>query len=364
MHFLDRPLAITDVETTGLDPEIHEIIEIGLVLVNQRTLEIIEKLNIWVKPEHLDRASERALEVNGYNERIHEWDNAVTLEEAMKLYAEKTEGALCVAHNAVFDGPFIKAAFKRAGVENPMDYHVVCQMSVAWNRLGMSGLEKLKLSEIAKFLGLPPEPEVHRAINGAMLAYEVLKRMRGVETEPGVHLLEKAISARVYRFSDATEETQALLADARDARRKAQAPYSHYRVGASILAEDGTYHLGCNVERCSYTQTTHAEQSAVDGAVRMQGPIKVRAVAIVAAPEAEEVILEREDGDPYRASWSGIGAPCGHCLQIIWENCGGDPNVKLYSFGRDGLVYETTMGDALPMPFGPEALGIDVFRGK
>jgi hypothetical protein len=38
--------------------------------------------------------------------------------------------------------------------------------------------------------------------------------------------------------------------------------------------------------------------------------------------------------------------------------------VRLLSFGRDGLVYETTIGDALPMAFGPEALGIDLFNGK
>lgn len=61
MKMTDRPLAFTDVETTGLDPHIHEIIEIGLVLVEHKDLTVVEELNLKIKPEHIETATAEAL---------------------------------------------------------------------------------------------------------------------------------------------------------------------------------------------------------------------------------------------------------------------------------------------------------------
>ena len=64
----NRNIAIVDLETTGLDEQLHEIIEVGMVVVNQKTLEIIDTLDMKVRPTHPETASAKALEVNGYNE--------------------------------------------------------------------------------------------------------------------------------------------------------------------------------------------------------------------------------------------------------------------------------------------------------
>lgn len=175
MKMLERPIAITDVETTGLDSTIQEIVEVGLVLVNQQTLEIIETLDVKVQPEHLETATEFALKLNGYN--ATDWQNALTLQVAMSLYGEKTKDAIFCAHNVTFDWSFILEAFKKTGVKNLMDYHRVDLFTMAWMKLRNSGLEKFNLNKIAKHLGIPEEPMPHRAINGTMVAYEIYKRL-------------------------------------------------------------------------------------------------------------------------------------------------------------------------------------------
>ncbi len=173
--FAARPIAITDIETTGLSAKTHEIIEIGMVLVDQNTLEIIDTLEIKIKPEFPERGSARAFEVNGYNPE--EWLEAVTLPEAMKLYAEKTKGAVFCAHNVTFDWSFVCEAFEKAGIECLLDYHRLDTLTMAWSKLGSKGLTRMRLSSVCEFLGLEPEPEPHRAMNGAMSAYRVYKAL-------------------------------------------------------------------------------------------------------------------------------------------------------------------------------------------
>lgn len=175
MKILERPIAITDVETTGLDPATQEIVEIGLVVVNQQTLEILDTLDIKVHPEHLETATEFALKLNGYNKP--DWQNALTLQAAISLYGDKTKGAIFCAHNVTFDWSFISEAFKKTGVKDQMDYHRIDLFTMAWMKFRTSGLEKFNMNEVAKYLGIPEEPMPHRAINGTMTAYEVYKRL-------------------------------------------------------------------------------------------------------------------------------------------------------------------------------------------
>ncbi|MCE9517381.1 3'-5' exonuclease, partial [Candidatus Nomurabacteria bacterium] len=69
-----RPIAMTDLETSGAVFGEHEILEIGLVLFDQHTFEIIDTLNIKIKPEHIENAVPAALERNGY--KAENWTDA------------------------------------------------------------------------------------------------------------------------------------------------------------------------------------------------------------------------------------------------------------------------------------------------
>ena len=147
-----------------------------------------------------------------------------------------------------------------------------------------------------------------------------------------------------------------LLSCAIKARNNAQAPYSNYKVGAAVTSARGNIYGGCNVERASYSQTTHAEQNAIDTMITAEGSVKIEQIIIVAAPAT--VPLELTDIQENAIKPFANGGSCGHCLQIIWENCYSDKQVPIYFVNQDLTIMATTIGSLLPFPFGPSDLGI------
>jgi cytidine deaminase len=169
------------------------------------------------------------------------------------------------------------------------------------------------------------------------------------------------IKAQSICSSELTDDERAALLAAMNVRRHAQAPYSNFMVGAAVVSSSGVTHVGCNVERCSYTQTTHAEQNAIDCMVAAEGPARIALVAIVAAP-ASVVFNQLPEFPPNQITMDirNVCVPCGHCLQIIWENCLGHADTPLVSMTASGEIFVTTIGDAFPMRFGPDTLGVDI----
>jgi len=178
--------------------------------------------------------------------------------------------------------------------------------------------------------------------------------------------VRRTIESTVFDWGEVIANEGCLLRSAIKARKNAYAPYSHYKVGAAIMTkrtdDREKVYTGCNVERCSYSQTTHAEQNAIDSFVAQRDSDDERlfAVAIAAAPENFDFIIPPETKILIGTviNIEDVGVPCGHCLQIIWEHCGGNPDVKLISLSKNGLVFCTTIGNAFPMRFGPSDLNI------
>ena len=168
------PLAFTDLETTGSVFGEHEILEIGLALVDQVSLQVLDTMNIKVKPLHIEKAVPAALERNSY--KLEEWAGASPLKEAMEKYAEKTKGAIFCAYNATFDWGFINEAFRKTGVEDGMDYHRLDILTLAWAK-GMKEKEKWSMKVACEMFGVPPEADPHRALNGAMTCFELYKKL-------------------------------------------------------------------------------------------------------------------------------------------------------------------------------------------
>lgn len=129
-----------------------------------------------------------------------------------------------------------------------------------------------------------------------------------------------------------------LIQYAIEARKQAYTPYSHFQVGAALLAEDGTVYGGCNVENAAYTPTNCAERTAFFKAVS-EGKRKFTAIAIVAAPE----------GAPLRKT-----APCGVCRQVMMEFCDPDTFRIILTNGKEVRSY--TLAELLPLGFGPSKL--------
>ena len=97
------------------------------------------------------------------------------------------------------------------------------------------------------------------------------------------------------------DERERLIQSARDATRRAYAPYSNFKVGSALLTDDGKVFSGCNVENASYGLTNCAERTAIFSAVAQVGPsLSIRALAVVNDQEAP-------------------CSPCGACRQVIYQ---------------------------------------------
>jgi len=135
--------------------------------------------------------------------------------------------------------------------------------------------------------------------------------------------------------SPVAELTPSLIAQlqqkAAAAAQNAYAPYSHFRVGAAVLLQDGSIVTGCNVENASYRLTTCAEQTAIASAVSLHGPaIRIRAVAVANLNNA-------------------ASQPCGACRQTILEFS--TPNTTIFFPNQDGTFNHATITDLLPAAF-------------
>jgi DNA polymerase III alpha subunit (gram-positive type) len=175
-------LAFIDTETTGTDPDRHEIIELAVIIARQvprpgkgPSLEIIEECEWKIKPQHLDRAEDAALRVNGYNEV--DWMFALDRKKVMEEFAKKTQSCSFVSHNLVFDYAFIQKAFEETQVENRMHYAKMDTISIAFARLyDAPQADKFSLRALCELLKVE-NTKAHTALADTRALVQVYKKM-------------------------------------------------------------------------------------------------------------------------------------------------------------------------------------------
>jgi cytidine deaminase len=133
----------------------------------------------------------------------------------------------------------------------------------------------------------------------------------------------------------------AMTALAREARERAQAPYSRFRVGAALKTRTGEIVTGCNIENASYGLSMCAERVAVFKAVS-EGLADFDVIAVVA--------------DAKR-----LTPPCGPCRQILWEYCG---DVLVHMSDLRGRSRSVPLHELLPLPFDGGSLASSASRRR
>jgi len=131
-----------------------------------------------------------------------------------------------------------------------------------------------------------------------------------------------------------------LISEAKKARERAYAPYSHHSVGAALVTKDGKIYHGCNIENAAYSPTNCAERTAFFKAI-YDGEREFERIAIV--------------GGLQGADENVPCAPCGLCRQVMMEFCNPETfKIILANGNEEPLQYN--LKDLLPLGFGPDNL--------
>jgi DNA polymerase III subunit epsilon len=145
-----RDLAFVDVETTGLDPSQHEIIEICVVRENAdgETRTFYTKIH----PEHLDRADPEALRVNGYSDEL--WRSSPGASEPLVgELRDILRDTVVVGHNVEFDLAFIKPLWESFYTDYPSRWIKIDTTTLVHEHLMPCGLKSYRLVAVREFLG-------------------------------------------------------------------------------------------------------------------------------------------------------------------------------------------------------------------
>ena len=207
------------------------------------------------------------------------------------------------------------------------------------------------LKEIAKIYGINLENAVAIGDNlndQAMLdivGYSVaMKNGNTILKEQAKYVTEKTnseggVADTVFKLIEQNNEikediNEVLVKAAIDATKYAYVPYSNFKVGAAILAENGTIYTGCNIENASYSPTNCAERTAIFKAVS-EGVTKFKKIAVVGGPNGN---LEN------------YCPPCGVCRQVISEFADEDFELILGTSENTYAVYNFFQ-EVLPLSF-------------
>lgn len=135
-------------------------------------------------------------------------------------------------------------------------------------------------------------------------------------------------------------DNQELVKIAFEAREFAYTPYSHFAVGAALLAKNGKVYTGCNIENAGYTPSNCAERTAFFKAVS-EGVLEFEKIAVVGGPAGQPT--------------TSYAAPCGVCRQVMMEFC--DYEKFQIILGKSDMELKIyTLKELLPEGFGPNNL--------
>lgn len=139
------------------------------------------------------------------------------------------------------------------------------------------------------------------------------------------------MSDQTTEFENPTE-LESVWKAAVDAREKAHAPYSGFRVGAALkLDSEDPIFAGCNVENATYGATMCAERNAVFQMVAKFGGARKEAYIVLVTDTKEPTV------------------PCALCLQVFAEFF--HPHFPIYLANLEGIQERVTLEDLLPRPF-------------
>ncbi len=179
-----KGIAWVDLETTGLDPKINEIIEIAVIRTEFAPgLPEVSRYSRKCFPLHPETAHPKAFEVNGYTRERWAEAGAGYLRETLLGAAPLLEACVLAGHNIPFDKGFLEMAWERYGWTPPWDYHLFDTASNAMPLWISSKINGVMLAEICAHFGVA-NATPHEAMSDIEATLEIARKMMdaGAET--------------------------------------------------------------------------------------------------------------------------------------------------------------------------------------
>jgi DNA polymerase III epsilon subunit-like protein len=173
--------AFLDCEFGGLDPELHDITEIGVVVTDYRLRELAT--GEWKVRPRPERVSREAAEIFGYDAAV--WAEAPGVREVLQAVADlcpKDKTIVPAGQNVRVDVNFLERAYKKCEMPYPFDYHVIdlATLFYSWSLVAGETVSALSLRQAATTAGLLGEGGVaHRALADARLTLEAFRHFIG-----------------------------------------------------------------------------------------------------------------------------------------------------------------------------------------
>jgi DNA polymerase III epsilon subunit-like protein len=177
-------MIVLDIETTGTDPRRYAIVEVGAIDFDTPGNQFNERCQIWDGAE-IDK---KALEINGLTLKEIKDKTIFTQKELISgfmIWTEQIEDKTIAGQNIDFDISFLNESSLRCGLNLSIGKRKVDQHSIVYAHFLKrnilpplkDGFSDLNSDLIMNYVGLPPEPKPHRAINGVRYEAEALSRL-------------------------------------------------------------------------------------------------------------------------------------------------------------------------------------------
>ena len=186
-------LIFIDTETTGVVREKHEIVQLAAIVTNEDASEILDEINITIRPENVDTIDPAAIAV--CHKTVDDLlSNEYSMKEAHKVFCEflgkhinkydRTDKGHFVAYNSQFDEDFVRLLFDRCGDNyygswfwNPS----LCVMKefAFLIRDNRHKIENFRLCTICKFLDIEfdEDNDAHDALYDVRKTIEIFKKL-------------------------------------------------------------------------------------------------------------------------------------------------------------------------------------------
>lgn len=167
-------LAMVDIESTGLNIDQHEIIELAALVYDQESQQIVQEWETKIAPSHIETADPQALKINKYAENPGAY--TTSLNSALIKFNSVVRDCICVGQSIHFDLSFIEKAMRENNIKPLYHRRHIDTMSLFWFTALKNNMSNISLQDICNHYSVS-NVGAHSALADCRRTFEIYKRL-------------------------------------------------------------------------------------------------------------------------------------------------------------------------------------------